>query len=289
MVFDADGHQPPIRIDSAPERHFFGHGVYAAAGRLLLSTENDIAGSRGVLGIRDATDGYRPLGVFATAGIGPHDVALMSDGRTLVVANGGIDTDPNGRDAIDIAGMRPSLAYVDAASGDLLELMELPPELRQLSIRHLAVGMGDVVAFGCQWEGERDLHPPLIGLHRRGEVARLIAAPAAVHRRLKGYTGSIAVDCSGTILSATSPKGSMVVHFDLTTERYLGATALTDVCGVSSTPRPGELLLTSGEGLAQLDLHAQAGPLEPSVKRRFACHWDNHAISLGSPVDSALP
>ena len=32
---------------------------------------------------------------------------------TLVVANGGINTDPNGRDVIDLAGMRASIAYVD--------------------------------------------------------------------------------------------------------------------------------------------------------------------------------
>ena len=46
-----------------------------------------------------------------------------------------------GGDVLNLAEMHPSLAYMDARTGDiLLELVELAPELRQLSIRHLAVG-----------------------------------------------------------------------------------------------------------------------------------------------------
>jgi hypothetical protein len=44
-------------------------------------------------------------------------VLLASDRRRLVVANGGILTDPgSGRAKLNIATMRPNLSYLDATS-----------------------------------------------------------------------------------------------------------------------------------------------------------------------------
>jgi hypothetical protein len=50
-----------------------------------------------VIGVRDASAGYRHIGELPSHGIGPHDLALLSDERTLVVANGGIRTHPDRR------------------------------------------------------------------------------------------------------------------------------------------------------------------------------------------------
>ena len=52
---------------------------------------------RGMIGVRDATDGYRQIGEFGAQGMEPHDIALLGDGRTMVIANGGIRTHPEQR------------------------------------------------------------------------------------------------------------------------------------------------------------------------------------------------
>ncbi|MGI8724305.1 MAG: DUF1513 domain-containing protein, partial [Methyloceanibacter sp.] len=44
------------------------------------------ANARGIIGVRDATDGYKQIGEFPSYGLEPHDVALLGDGRTLVIA-----------------------------------------------------------------------------------------------------------------------------------------------------------------------------------------------------------
>ena len=85
----------PIWFAAKEGRHFFGHGVFSADGKLLYTTENDYASAKGIIGIRDATDGYRQIGEFSAGGVEPHDIALMADGRTLVIANGGIQTHPD--------------------------------------------------------------------------------------------------------------------------------------------------------------------------------------------------
>ena len=123
-----------------PERHFFGHGVFSADGRLLYTTENDYERAAGMIGVRDATDGYKQIGEFPAHGLEPHDIALLADGRTMVIANGGIQTHPDrGDDELNLPDMQPSLVYVDVATGDLLEEHRLAPALHQLSIRHLAI------------------------------------------------------------------------------------------------------------------------------------------------------
>ena len=89
----------------------------------------------------------------------PHDIALLGDGRTLIIANGGIRTHPDsGSDELNLAEMQPSLLYVDTETGDLVEQQRLPPALHQLSIRHLAIAGNDTVVFGCQIAGRNRTH-----------------------------------------------------------------------------------------------------------------------------------
>src|SRR5690606_35473613 len=95
VAFDVGGRTEPVAIAAAPGRHFFGHGIFTPDGRLMLATESDYDGERGVTGIYDATNGFRRIGELDTAGIGPHEVLLMPDGRTACVANGGILTHPD--------------------------------------------------------------------------------------------------------------------------------------------------------------------------------------------------
>src|SRR5262249_50843628 len=128
LVVDTDAGEPVTTIDSIARRHFSGHGVFAANGDLLLTTQNDEDKHPGVIGVYDAKAGYQRIGEFPTLGIGPHDLALMPDGRTLIVANGGIDKrhdDIGGRDLPDIYS---DLVYLDWQSGRLVERVTLGPE-----------------------------------------------------------------------------------------------------------------------------------------------------------------
>jgi hypothetical protein len=266
--------RPPVWFASKPDRHFFGHGAFSADGKLLYATENDYANARGVIGVRDATDGYRQIGEFSAHGMEPHDIALLADGRTLVIANGGIRTHPDrGAAELNLPDMQPSLAYVDVETGDLLEEQRLSPALHQLSIRHLALAAGDMVVFGCQYRGPEQDAPPLLGFHRRGETPVIAAAPGATQEALRNYIGSVAVDSGGTIVAASAPKGGLVAYWDVASRRFLGTSGLNDGCGLAPTHHQASFLLTSGEGwLATADASGE-------MERQFSNYqWDNHVI-----------
>ena len=64
--------------------------------------------------------------------------------------------------------MRSNLAYLDAASGEVVELLELPEALRLNSLRHIAAGRDGTLAVALQWQGSELEHPPLLAVHRPG-------------------------------------------------------------------------------------------------------------------------
>jgi uncharacterized protein len=282
-VFSDDAGRAPVWFASSEGRHFDGHGVYSSNSQLLFSSENDYTGdeSRGVIGVRDAGAGYKQIGEFASAGMDPHDMALLSDGRTLVVANGGIEMDPEtGRIPLNLASMEPSLAYIDSATGDVLECHLLDKSLHKLSIRHLAVTANDLVVFGCQYEGPAADFPPLLGFHRRGEQPMLVPAPGNVHRDLKNYIGSVAADASGTIIAASAPKGGLITFWDAENRRYLGEKRLADGCGIAGEESKGSFVLTSGTGqvVEHMPLDGFSRTLTSSAWTGTS--WDNHIVRL---------
>lgn len=270
---------PTLMISPKADRHFYGHGVFSHNGQLLYSTENDYAGPHGVIGIRDVGNGYTQIGEFKSYGIGPHEIALLSDGKTLVVANGGIATHPDsGRHKLNLATMAPNISYIDSQTGDLLEQYELPSSLHQLSIRHMAVARNDVVAFGCQYEGPKRELPPLIGFHTRGKELQIVAAPDTLQPRLKNYIGSMAVNNSGTLFAASAPRGGVITYWDASRFEFVGQTELIDGSGVAAAPNRSQFMLTSGLGQTGL-----AGPDElfaAQGNENSGIHWDNHVKRL---------
>ncbi|WP_454674792.1 DUF1513 domain-containing protein [Achromobacter pestifer] len=276
VAFSLRGGEEPQALPMPDERHFFGHGAFVDGGRLLVATENDFEAGRGVLGIYDASPGsaWRRIGEFDSGGIGPHEVVLMPDGKTLCVANGGILTHPDyGKLELNLDTMRPSLAYIDAASGQLLEKVEFAPELHRLSIRHLALASDGCVWFGCQYMGPAADRPALVGRHRRGAALELFEGPVETLRNMRNYVGSVTVDASGGIVATSSPVGGQVIYWDAASGRCLGTTRLADGCGVAPAADAG-FLVSSGLGaMLRTDAAGRESPVLPPSRE---VSWDNH-------------
>ena len=218
------------------------------------------------------------MGELPSGGIGPHDLTRLPGSDVLVVANGGIATHPeSGRVALNPTTMRANLAYLDTRDG-MAEIVELGPDLRQNSIRHLALRSDGPVAAAMQWQGPAGAHPPLLFTHRRGREPHLMAAPEAEHRRMQNYAGSVAVSSDGAEIAITSPRGGLVQRFSATDGAFLGQSELADVCGLAPGASGG-FFLTSGGGQLAMLVGRQL-----TVWRRANRNWDNHIIPLSRPV-----
>lgn len=265
-------------IPAAPSRHFSGHGLFVQGGALLLATENDELRHEGLIGVYDARANYKRIGEFPTFGIGPHDLALLPDGTTLVVANGGIDKrhdDTGGREMADI---RSDLVYLDWQSQRLLERAVLEPLFARLSIRHLALtAAGDVAAALQDSADVPDPGFPLGFLHRPGSAPRWLAAPDGGWARLRGYCGAAAVDRAAGLIAMSSPRGNCVGLWD-ESGTALEALAIHDGCGLSATATPGEVLVSSGSGELFSVSRETAAPAARGANGAF--RFDNHMVPL---------
>ena len=280
VVIDIDTGVAVQRFDAAPGRHFYGHGAFSRDGRHLFTSENQFESGQGVIGIRDAEDGYRQIGEFASHGIGPHEVTLMPDGATLVAANGGILTEPDRERAkLNLDTMKPSLAYLDLASGHLRDAFELTPALHRLSIRHLAVNAEGLVAVAMQYEGSKRDRVPLVGLHDGG-VIRLLEAPAAIERRMRHYAGSIAFDRGGALLAVSCPRGNLITFWDAKLGGLIHHVDVVDGCGVAPAVDPGGFVITSGRGeVLRVEPRRDRGMPMAVAGAPFVAAWDNHLIA----------
>ena len=273
LVLDCFSGEVAATLHSPPGRHFYGHGAFSPDGATLYTPENDYEAGQGVIGMWDTTRNFARLGEFSSRGVGPHDIALMPGGDSLVIANGGIETHPDtGRATLNLATMRPNLAYV-SLSGTPLETVELAPDLHKNSIRHLALRPDGLVAFAMQWQGDTGTHPPLLGLHRRGDAPRLLAAEPGEQSRLKGYAGSVAISPDGNRVAISSPRGGLAHVYDPDSGTLVSAMPAPDICGLG--PCDGGFFYTTGSGETGRLSRAESLPVShPNL------NWDNHLVAL---------
>lgn len=254
------------RLTPPDGRQFNGHGVFSADGSVLITSEVVAAGSAGRIGLWE-TDGWQRIGEWVSGGIGPHDLKRLADGR-LVVANGGIRTDPADRTKLNIAEMRPNLTLL-APDGQVLEQAGLPEGMQQNSIRHMAL-LGDAVAFAMQWEGDPAEPVAQLGLWRPGSDVTLCPPSEPAAFAMQGYAGSIASH-SGLVALTSAPGGVVMLFERDGTQVALHRRA--DISGVAAGPEG--LVATDGQGGVWA---IRADGLQLLTKHALA--FDNHLVAL---------
>ncbi|MDD3517537.1 MAG: DUF1513 domain-containing protein [Chromatiales bacterium] len=279
LVIDPADGRLLTRVTAAPGRFFDGHGCFVA-GRLYV-TETLAETGDGLIGVYDPQDAYRRIGEFSSGGLDPHDIRVVGE-RTLVVANGGILTHPDApRVKLNLDTMDPSLAYLDAVDGSLVAQLRLPPSMHQSSIRHLAVARDGTVAVAMQYEGPSTARVPLVALHRPGTMRlETLALPEPLLVSLRNYCGSAAVDATGRVLGVSSPRGGLMLFWDVQDGRLLGSTELRDGCGIAAAGDEGTFLLTSGLGGVHRHHAGDAGMSAIDRSLFTDSRWDNHLLTL---------
>jgi uncharacterized protein len=266
VAFEMHGGAAPLSFATPADRHFYGHGVFSDDGKLLYATENDFDNAKGVVGIYDASDRFNRIGEFASHGLGPHEILLMPDGRTLAIANGGIETHPDfGRAKLNLGSMRPNLVFIDVATGGLTEKHALPDDMSRLSLRHMAVEKSGRVWFGCQYQGETMQPMPLAGSVRPGEPLTWLDLPQTLTSRMANYVGSVALGEDDALLGLSSPEGG--IHLQISTRDPASIRILEKpaVCGIAA----------SNDGFFATSMNS-GDPVGGPVR-----NWDNHLEKLG--------
>ncbi|OIN05534.1 DUF1513 domain-containing protein [Oceanisphaera psychrotolerans] len=256
------GEQQQLRL-ADPHRHYYGHGVFSPDGQRLFTTEGVGDTSEGIIGVYELTAGrLEKVAEYRGFGTGPHEIRLLPNGN-LVVGVGGVHT--QGREPLNLDTMAPSLSYLDATTGELLEQTTLQD--RQLSIRHLAVTRDGEVFTGQQYRGEPDDYPPLVVRHRPGQPLQPLGGTQLDWARFHHYIASIAV--TDTLIAATSPPGNCYGLWHRHSGELIRIAPLPDASGAAV--KDENIWLGSGQGgISRLDPAGQ----ERRIYSPWS--WDNH-------------
>lgn len=275
-IFIIDGASGELKqqVNASEGYHYYGHGCLSADGRYLYTTENHITGhGQGAIGIYDCANNYALVRHIDCHGIGPHQIALMPDQQTLVVAVGGIKTLPDsGRNTLNFAAMAPALHYLDRDSGELLEAIASPH--KHLSLRHLDVSPTGAVVVGGQFQGQLPAPLPLVYHHQRGGQLQALETGDIPLALDNSYVASVSIDDRGAFAVSTCPRDDMVCLWNLAEGQLAGSHRLRDVAGAIYDPRYKQFILSNGGG--------QLMGLRPDAPRLFTLdyasgvHWDNH-------------
>lgn len=264
-------------LEAQPGEHFCGHGVVSADGRHLFLTTYAFERQMGVVAIHETVAPFARVGQIDTHGLDPHQLALLPNGSTLVVANGGILTHPDSeREMLNLDSMDPSLVYLRLESGELLE--QLRPPHHQISLRHLAVSADGTVVIGAQDQTSGLENPhPLVFQHRSGGDLRPFDATASEWRQMNQYIASMALSADGRLALSTTPRGNSISLWDMADNRHVRSFPVRDVAGASWVPEQNSFLVSNGLG-QMVYLRLQPEPRLELVSRSASLRWDNHLI-----------
>lgn len=265
IVFDDRGNS--IATIASPDgRHFFGHGSFSPDGQLLYATENDFETAEGKIGIYDATGGFARIGEFDTFGTDPHE-AMLIDKDIICVANGGIETHPDfGREKLNLSTMKPNVSFISRHTGDLLSTRELPPDLHQVSLRHLAPDANGRAWVGAQYEGPAADPVPLLMRIGPDEDFFIPDIDPKLLQGLRNYIGSVAASEDGSLIMAGSPVGNAALILDTLS----GEATLRNFANVCGTEFDGQRpILSTGNGKLSV---GDAAP------EHFDFYFDHHMV-----------
>lgn len=273
------------RFYARRHHYFYGHGCFSEDGKWLYTTEFDQQRQQGIIGVRDGYN-FQQVGQFSAYGIEPHDLRMMPDGRTLVIANGGLltkldDDADTGRAKLNLTTMRSTLSYIDRFTGELLSEYTLSEQ--QASLRHLDVAPDGTVAVALQVQREGMKHNrlvPLLVIHRpNNNNLEPIDSQPLLMQAMKDYVGNLVIHPTHRTVALTSPRGNMVGLWHMDRGEYQGFHRMNDVCGLTLSADQKHFIASNSYG----ELRFLDSQTLTEEKHKRICHpqlrWDNHLFT----------
>jgi hypothetical protein len=261
--------------------HFTGHGCFSAEGNYLFTSESNFKTGAGKIVVRDSRD-FQILTEYDSQGIGPHEIKLMPDGKTLAIANGGILTHPDsGRKKLNLDSMQSSLNYMDIVTGKTLASYQVAEP--KASIRHIDISPQGSVAIAMQLQREACRHNniiPLCAYHQGEDQIQLLQAAKPLLNQFNDYVGSTTINANNHIAGFTSPRGDIAAFWSLKTGQIKGFHQLHDVCGLAISHDSEYFILSNSHGEVRY-LDSETLVENRQLRKVYPdTSWDNHLLTL---------
>lgn len=191
------------KIETLPNRHFYGHTAYSKDADVLFSTEAFIEGHAGLIAIRDEKS-MQIIDRFPSYGMNPHDCTLIDNGQTLVITNGGGSID---------GGEKPNVSYVDVKSQKLLDQVSF--DTKVINAGHLMLSSNrDLIIVSAPREGLPQSELGAISFRPYGKKIITATEPKEIVKKMVSETLSLALHEPSHTVAATNPTGNLVTFWN---------------------------------------------------------------------------
>ena len=224
------------QIAAETGQQFYGHGIFSDDGSTLFSTEINLKNGSGILAIRDSMT-YKVIGKYETGGFIPHDVKLINNGKTLIVAN-----------AAPKATDKTSLAYIDIHSGKILE--NPSTDFPKASFAHLALATGGEIFISTtpidnKMAGRVFIRTP-------GKAIEVLPLPDLVLAKVEGQALSLAIDNQRGIVGVTIPQTGRVLFWNFHERKFLKQIEMPRPCGMVLNQAGTHYIVSIPSGVLQI-------------------------------------
>ncbi|WP_221798837.1 DUF1513 domain-containing protein [Oceanobacter mangrovi] len=262
------------QIATVPERHFYGHGVYAADNSVIYNTETWLDQRDGVIAVRDAAT-LEYLGEFPSYGKEPHECKLIQGGAVLAITNAGGG----------LGGEQPSVTFVDVKTRRLLERIELTND--KLNTGHLEIEEdGSLVVLSAPRIGLEQGGLGGVSLMPDGEAMQSVQQPLDVVGRMFGEALSLVTHQPTGVTLVTHPDGNMITLWDLHQRRLLNAYPLETPRGVTLSADQAVFIVSFGRNPAFLKIPTQVAARD-RLLGQTAGEWQRGAVVPGTWISGS--
>jgi hypothetical protein len=146
-----------------------------------------------------------------------------------------------------MAGVPPSVTYVDVQTQRLLEKLEF--DTPTINAGHVDVAQaGALAVVSAQREGLPDKHPGGITFRFPDGAFRTLREPRKVVQRLLGETLSVCIHEGTGIVGATTPAGNLLTFWELATGRLVRYYVIENPRGITLTQDQSHFIVSFGFG-----------------------------------------
>jgi hypothetical protein len=222
-----------------------------------------------VLAVRDAKT-LALRGEVPTHGASPHDCHLIESGRVMVSTNGG---------GPQASAHRPSVTWVELASGKLLDRLELDTPL--LNSGHVGLGHErGVVVVSAPRAGLATTEPGGVSLGTRGVALVTMVEPREIATRMQGEALSVAIHPASGIAAVTHPDADRMTFWSLSTQRFAGELALKRPRGVALTADGSAFWVSQGDTADLIAVSPETRTVIPGRERKHTLITGSHILNL---------
>ena len=265
---------------TSPEHLFMeGHGCFSHDGDFLFCSETNKYTKQGIITVRE-TQSFNIINEFSSASVGPHEILTLPNENTLVVANGGLIKDKTGA-LINGTSMNSNVSILNPKTGKITASFKSHHE--KASLRHMDVSSDGIIAVAAQVQREYVGHQDSISLTSlikpSGQVIRL-KAPEQLLKKLNDYVGSVRINSKFRTAAFTSPRGDLVLFWNIDSGLFLGQHFFHNVCGLTLTSDEEYFVLSNSAGKIR-QIHGRSLIENRDLRQSFPeIQWDNHMLTV---------